>query len=164
MTPGHFQPMKGPVEYKYNRAHKDCTKDGCSFSEENRLATGTFMLYPDPEGWGFLSGEGTATWNQKTDGGFSNSKCSGEDHSTLSGTVKISAESGGMASAGVLEGDQRSSQNCGAMPPTHTHWNNGGGGTSCEIANLDLVHGGTGSASVPADEGYGTCKVEVVPQ
>jgi hypothetical protein len=60
MTPGQFRPMKGTVEYKYNRAHKDCTKDGCSFGNETRLATGTFMLYPDPKGWGFLSGEGTA--------------------------------------------------------------------------------------------------------
>jgi hypothetical protein len=75
-----------------------------------------------------------------------------------SGVLKLSM------GAGDLEGDQRSSQNCGAMPPTHTHWTNGGGGTSCEIANLDLVHGGTGSAFVPSDEGYGTCKVEVAPQ
>jgi hypothetical protein len=63
-----------------------------------------------------------------------------------------------------LEGEERSSQNCGAMPPTHTHWSNGGFGISCEVGNLDLVQGGGGSGFVVSDQGYGTCKIEVAPQ
>ncbi len=173
IKPGHFRPLKGTLEYKYKRAHKDCSKDGCSFGEETRLITGTFVLNPDPNGWGVLAGEGSAMLDQKINAGFQNPKCSGEDHSTLSGPVKISAESGGMASSGVvkltvggdnLEGEERSSQNCGAMPPTPSHWSNGGFGISCEVGNLDLVQGGGGSGFVVSDQGYGTCKIEVAPQ
>ena len=173
MTAAQFRPMKGTVEYKYKRASKDCVEGGCSFQEETRLVTGTFVLTPEPHGWG-MGGEGTGTLDQKSGGGTKNAKCSTEGHSTLSGPMKITVEAGGAGGTGVvrllvanndtLEADQSYTSTCGVGGTRHDHWSNGSFGFNCEGDNLDMVNGGSGSAFIPADQGYGTCKIEVSPQ
>jgi hypothetical protein len=63
-----------------------------------------------------------------------------------------------------LEADETHSSTCGQGGTSHSHWTNGAFGFNCQVENLDMVNGSSSSAFIPADQGYGTCTIEVSPQ
>jgi hypothetical protein len=52
-----------------------------------------------------------------------------------------------------LEADETHTSNCGLGGTSHSHWTNGAFGFNCEIDNLDMVNGESGSAFIAADQG-----------
>lgn len=168
MTAGQFRPMKGTIEYLYNKA----TSSKGGTSEEMRTATGQFVLNPAPNGMGFLGGNGTG--NLKIESKYTAATCNGKGQQTLKGALDVTAEGGGTPAAGVIKlslggnpltGDASSHSKCGRDAlEENSHWENGAfGGATCEFTNVDLVHGGTYSAFQKGDP-HGTCKIEVAPQ
>ncbi|GAC1633612.1 MAG: hypothetical protein NVS9B14_08610 [Candidatus Acidiferrum sp.] len=46
----------------------------------------------------------------------------------------------------------------------HSEWDNGGGGVTCKFTGVNLHKGGAYSSFVEADQGFGTCKIELTPK
>ena len=166
-----FRPMSGKFEYKYNASSKDCThqgsEQGCNFKTEVRESTGTFAIDPNATE---ASEEATNVGSgyRNSDGGFENPVCHGETHNHAKGPIKIHVEVGGMPESALLrlnadgEWDAKldSTNNCGAMPNVH-HAYKTDGGAACEFKGVNMVTGGHYSTFVAADEGHGTCTVEL---
>ena len=170
MTAFGFRPMSGKFEYKYNASSKDCThqgsEQGCNFKTEVRETTGTFAIDPNADASTDANNVGAGYRN--SDGGFENPVCHGETHDHAKGPIKVRVEVGGMPESALLrvtadgEWDAKldSTNNCGAMPNVH-HAYKTDGGADCEFKGVNMVTGGHYSAFVAADQGHGTCTVEV---
>jgi hypothetical protein len=127
-----FRPMQGTFQYEYNGSYRHCNENGCNFNKEVRKGQGSFVIDPDAtEASAAASNIGSG--NTKSDGGFENSKCHGETHSTSEGPLKVSVEAGGTPESAVLRlffGSNEwkwttdSSQTCGLMPPKHEEGSN----------------------------------------
>lgn len=170
MVAGVFRPMKGTVVYKYNRSGKSChgedAQGGCWIYDETRSASGSFTLTPDQ--FGFLSGGGTATFDLKRNGHTDKTSAGGK--STMSGKLQVKIEIGGTPEAGVVHVSL-----IGADDLTYDTWGTGAGGQvikpehfdtaswsiDCTIKNVNLISGGSYSALTPADDGYGTCEIQI---
>ncbi|MGC2197184.1 MAG: hypothetical protein WA628_21080 [Terriglobales bacterium] len=168
MTAFGFRPMTGKFDYKYVEEHKNCNENGCNHNKTVREAKGTFELDPDATEASVAKNVGSGFIQE--DGGFENTKCHGETHTSLKGPVRVMAEVGGLPEAAIVElniggdmweGKTDSWQNCGAMPPVHDTWNNGGFGLTCKVKNINMVTGGSGTDFVEADRGHGTCTIEL---
>jgi hypothetical protein len=171
MTAFGFRPMSGKFEYKYNASSKECThqgsEQGCNFKTEVRESTGTFEIDPNAtEASDEASNVGSGYRN--SDGGFENPVCHGETHDHAKGPIKVHVEVGGIPESALLrlsaEGDWDakldSTNNCGAMPNVH-HAYKTDGGAGCEFKGVNMVTGGHYSTFVAADQGHGTCTVEL---
>ncbi len=171
MTAFGYKPMSGRFEYKYNASFKDCThqgsEQGCTFRTEVRESTGTFSIDPNATD-ASADADNVGTGFRNIDGGFENPKCHGEDHDHAKGHLQVRVEVGGLPESAVLrlissgEWDAKMdhTQNCGAMPNVH-HAYKSTGGADCEFKNVNMVTGGHYSAFVAADQGHGTCTVEL---
>lgn len=166
-----FRPMSGKFEYKYNASSKECTHEGseqgCNFKTEVRETTGIFAIDPNATE---ASEEATNVGSgyRNSDGKFENPVCHGETHDSAKGPIKVHVEVGGVPESAVLrlsaegEWDAKldSTNNCGAMPNVH-HAYKSDGGAGCEFRGVNMVTGGHYSAFVAADQGHGTCTVEL---
>jgi len=170
-----FRPMAGKFEYKYNDSHRTCSQSGsesgCNFGTTIREEKGTFIIDPN------ATEESAAAANRgsgftQDDGGFENPKCSGETHTRMQGSVKVSVEVGGTPESAVLrliagddewKGTLDSSDNCSVQSkPTHRTWDNGGApGVDCKFAHVDMTKGGHYATFSEADHGRGTCVIDL---
>lgn len=164
-----FRPMNGTFEYKYNDSYRNCNDNGCNFNTTVREENGTFVIDPN------ATEESAAAANRgsgftKEDGGFENSKCHGETHTSTKGSLHVSVEVGGTPESAVLrltagsgewQGTLDSSQTCGAMPPVHQTWDNAGApGVDCKF-HVNMVTGGHYSTFSEPDRGHGTCTIDL---
>ena len=170
MTPGSFRPMKGTAAYKHNRSGKSChgsdAQGGYWIHDETRSASGSFALTPDQ--FGFLSGGGTAILDLKSSG--HTDKTSAGAKSTMGGELQIKIEVGGTPEAGVVHvsligADDLKLDTSGTGPGGEAikpeHSDTASWSIDCTIKNVNLISGGSYSALTPADDGYGTCEIEI---
>jgi hypothetical protein len=168
LTAFGYRPMTGKFEYKFLEEHQSCNDNGCNSNKTERHATGTFEL--DPNATEADSGKNVGSGFIKEDGGFKNPKCQGDTHTFLSGPLTVRPEVGGEPESAIVRldigsetwhGKLDSTQNCGANPPTHQTWDNGGFSLTCKVKNVNMVTGGSANDYVEADRGHGTCTIEL---
>lgn len=165
-----FRAMTGKFEYRYNGAYRHCNENGCNFNKAVRDGAGTFLIDPNAtEASAAASDIGSGS--EKADGGFENSKCHGETHTSMQGSLKVSVEVGGTPESAVLrlgfgsnewKGTTDSSQTCGLMPPEHREWDNGSPtAVECKFTKVNMIKGGHYATFSEADYGRGTCTIDL---
>jgi len=165
---GDLKPATLSVAYLYNRT----IAAGGGYSGQKtfmRKAMGEISLKALPGGG--LEGSGTVelVWKEQV-----HTEGMGHviDDGTLdvTGPLKVEAEGGGDATNGSLHIEFSADDTALTSVAVCNVCGRGGQRTvrkgpelvrSCTVHNLDLVHGGDGSAYIDQDEGYGTCRVEV---
>jgi hypothetical protein len=162
---GSSSALEGTVEYTYALEDRRCVQAVCNLHTEERHAQGRFRLGGAAgDAPGAPTGDGVVT----SDGGMENPRCRTHTRQTIRGPVTVTVAHDGTSTLEVTLGGDRWhgelewSTTCGATPPRHETWDNGQFGTTCRFGPLDLVHGGTATADVPADAGHGTCRVTLV--
>ncbi|HST09878.1 MAG TPA: hypothetical protein VLL05_05850, partial [Terriglobales bacterium] len=136
-----------------------------------REEKGAFVIDPDAteaEADAKNRGSGSA----KEDSGFENPKCHGATHTTMSGAVKVSVEVMGtpesaivrlIAGSGDWNGILDASNTCSVLEkPVHRTWDNAGApGVDCKFTHVNMIHGGHYATFSAADNGKGTCEIEL---
>jgi hypothetical protein len=170
-----FRAMNGRFEYKYNESHRACSKEGsesgCNFGTTVRQENGTFIIDPN------ATEESAAAANRgsgfaKNDSGFETPKCHGEDHTVTQGSLKVSVEAMGTPQSAVVRLTAGSdewtetvdhSDNCSVQSkPSHQSNSHAGApGVDCKFTHVDMTKGGHYATFAAADNGKGTCEMDL---
>jgi len=152
-------------EYIYTR-----TEDGPRGHDvENRTAEGDFDLSADPMVGGLYNGEGSANYHRKEH--FNNKRT--DQHMTTTGQLELNLRGIGSPRSQTFDitfhGENLTNVNsCAGCEMTvrnpNTENDNSGFARTCKITGVDMIRGGTYSAQVDLDYGYGTCKIKVPGQ
>jgi hypothetical protein len=171
MTAFGYKAMAGKFEYKYNASRRECThqgsEQGCNTRTETRQSSGTFNIDPNAtDANAEASNVGAGSFDAQ--GGFETLLCHGQTHEHGGGPLKIHVEVGGIPESAIVSvnasGDWDAQMDhintCGVGSSAHSAYK-AIGGAACEFKNVNMVTGGHYSAFVAADQGHGTCTMEL---